>query len=137
MSESPNYGMRQSAYRAFHSTATAMTKVVNDLLTADIHRFYCPWTLAQYSIRSTMIACLRIWSQSSSRQAEVIGLPVRSQHLPVIGRMSLFHCATQGSLLGSLLFSLFATPVERLISSFDISLTINMQTIPSFILSST
>ena len=32
--QSPNVGSQQSAYRAFHSTETAMTKVVSDLLSA-------------------------------------------------------------------------------------------------------
>jgi len=133
ISKSPNLGILQSAYRAAHSTETAMTRVLNDLL------------IAADNGKPSILLSLDISAAFDTlnhdillrRAGEMFGLDGhiqdwlrsylsgRSSYVSVGGCKSqtVKHSTgvPQGSVLGPLLFSIFTTPVGQLISSFNVS----------------
>jgi len=129
---SPNYNTSQSAYRALHSTETAMTKVVNDLLTAvDIAK---PTVLLSLNISDAFdmldYDCLL---NCATELFRLSGLVIDWLESYLTGctsyasagncRSSTVYCKTgvpQGSVLGPVLYSVFTTPVSRLISAFNV-----------------
>jgi Reverse transcriptase (RNA-dependent DNA polymerase) len=132
ISTSPNYNTSQSAYRALHSTETAMTNVVNDRLTAvDSGK---PTVLLSLDISAAFD--MLDHDRLLNRAIELFGLSCqvinwldsyltsRTSYV-FIGncRTSTLNCSTgvtQGSVLGPLLFSIFTSPVSHLISSFNV-----------------
>lgn len=132
ISTSPNYNTSQSAYRALHSTETAMTKVVNDLLTAvDSGK---PTVLLSLDISAAfdMLDHDRLLNRATELfglSGQVINwlesyLTGRTSYVSIGNcRSSTVNCTTgvpQGSVLGPLLFSIFTSPVSHLISSFNV-----------------
>ena len=132
ISTSPNYNTSQSAYRALHSTETAMTKVVNDLLTAvDSGK---PTVLLSLDISAAfdMLDHDRLLNRATELfglSGQVINwlesyLTGRTSYVSIGNRRSsTVNCTTgvpQGSVLGPLLFSIFTSPVSHLISSFNV-----------------
>ena len=128
-----NQAMFQSAYRALHSTETAMTKVVNDLLLAVDGG--CPSVLLSLDISAafdtlshhrlmdraeelfgvTGLAKAWLWSYLTGRSHCVSFSGQQSATVP---------CETgvpQGSVLGPLLFCIFTTPIGSVISDFNIA----------------
>jgi len=132
LSESPNWGTFQSAYRPLHSTETAMTRVVNDLLmNVDCGK---PSVLLSLDISAAFDtldhgALLQRTSELFGLYGQVSEwlrtyLSCRTAYVSLAG----FHSATadfptgvpQGSVLGPLLFSIFTVPCGRLISTYNI-----------------
>jgi Reverse transcriptase (RNA-dependent DNA polymerase) len=130
---SPNIGPLQSAYRVFHSTETAMTRVVSDLLTKvdtgspsvllslDISAAFDTLDHSLLLKRAEDVfgftGCAQSWLASylSGRSSYVSINNVCSD--TVVHKSGV----PQGSVLGPLLFSIFTTPVGKLISSFGLS----------------
>jgi len=132
ISSAPNCNNFQSAYRTLHSTETAMTKVVNDLLLAadsgnpsvllslDISAAFDTLDHSRLLQRATEVfgftGNVRVWLGSY--------LSGRTSYVSVGGSCSsTTNCTTgvpQGSVLGPLLFTIFTTPVGRLIESYNI-----------------
>ena len=129
----PNVGPLQSACRALHSTKTAMTRVVIDLLTAADSRTLSVLQSLDISAAFDTLDQRRIldrakdlfgfegvtlkWLSSylSGCQHDV---SVGGQRSPTVTMSS---GIPQGSALGPLIFSVFTTPVGALILSFGIS----------------
>jgi hypothetical protein len=130
---SPNLNTLQSAYQSLHSTETAMTKVVNDLLTATDSGKPSILLSLDISAAFDMLDHTRLLQ----RATELFGLDDnvinwlksyltgRTSYVSFRNcRSSIVGCNTgvpQGSVLGPLLFSIFTSPVGHLISSFNIS----------------
>ena len=137
---SPNLGHLQSSYRALHSTETAMTKVVSDLLSAVdggepsallslyISAAFIP--LHQCCVRHlgpSLSSVLRAWA---IRLFDSVLKSMQSylsdhQHWVAMGgcRSTFVTNLTgvpQTSVLDSFLFSIFTTPVGNIIDSFGI-----------------
>ena len=127
--DSPNVGPLQSAYRALHSTETAVTRVVNDLLSAtDIKT---PSVLLSLDINAAFDILDRR-RLSSKRSKNLFGLDDiilewlrscltgRTQYVTVGDCRSIAAMMTsgvsQGSILGPLLFSMFTALVGILIN---------------------
>ena len=133
VNKSSNFNIFQSAYRKFHSTETALLKILDDV--------YCNAGQLQSTLligldlsaafdtidKSTLIARLR-------RSFGVEGLALdwissylanRSQHVRVGSSRSppsvCEHGVPQGSVLGPILFSLYVAPVANVISAFNVS----------------
>jgi len=133
ISSSVNCNTLQSAYRAFHSTETAVTKIINDLL------------LAVDSGQQSVLLSLDIIAAFDTldheillrRATDVFGLTGhvrewlrsylsgRTTYVSVGGAyFNTTNCTTgvpQASVLGPLLLSIFTTPVGHLISSYGVS----------------
>ena len=135
LSLSPNHGTFQSAYRALHSTETAMTRVVNDLLTAvDSGKPSVLLSLDISAAFDTIDHCRLL-----QRCSEVFGmsgqvcdwlrsyLTGRSSYVSLgQSRSATVDCTTgvpQGSVLGPLLFTIFTTPVLHLVYRITSMLT--------------
>jgi Reverse transcriptase (RNA-dependent DNA polymerase) len=129
ISTSPNYNTSQSTYRALHSTETAMTKVVNDLLMAvDSGK---PTILLSLDT-SAVLDHDRLLNHATELfrlSGQVINwlesyLSGRTSHVSIGNcRSSTVNRSTgvsQGSVLGPLLISIFTSPVSHLISSFNV-----------------
>ena len=132
MCKSPIYGPLQSAYRAFHSTETAMIRVVNDLLvnvdsgspslllSLDVSAAFDTLNHERLLQRAedlfgfTDNTNLWLASYLTDRSSFVSMGTCKSN--------TVFHTTgvPQGSVLGPLLFSIFTSPIGSLISSFCI-----------------
>ena len=133
ISTSPNNGPLQSAYRVFHSTETAMTRVVSDLLTnVDTGSASVLLSLDISAAFDTLDHSLllqraeNLFGFTGSVHAWLASyLAGRSSYVSINNFRSdtVIHTSgvPQGSVLGPLLFSMFTTPVGRLISSFGLS----------------
>ena len=133
MENSANIGHLQSAYQALHSTKTAMDKVVSDLLSATDGSN--PSTMLYLIISvvfDTLDHCHLVeraqdlfcfsesildWLQSypAGRQQYVAISSCNSPSMPSTSGVP------HGSVLGSLLFSIFTTPVGHLNMPIDVS----------------
>ena len=133
ISSSVNCNTLQSAYRAFHSSQTAVTKIINYLLLAvdsgqpsillslDISAAFDTLDHERLLQRTTGVFGLtghvREWLRSC--------MSGRTTYVSVVGaRSNTTNCTTgvpQGSVLGPLLFSLFTRLVGHLIASYGVS----------------
>ena len=133
LESTPNGAPLQSAYHAFHSTETAMTRVVCDLLTATDNK--TPAVLLSLDISAafdtpTIVAFWSTQGLCSVWMTACLGGGLKSyltawKHFVSAGgcRSRTVKISTgvpQRSVLGPLLFSIFATPVSTLISTFGI-----------------
>ena len=133
ISQCSNFTQFQSAYRQYHSTDTAMLKILNDVYTtADGQRSTCLVALdlsAAFDTldHATIIDRLRhtFGIESSAIDWLTSYLTNRSQFVMFGDVLSPpTNCSIgvpQGSVLGPILFSLFISPVAGVISNFGIS----------------
>ena len=133
ISQCSNFTQFQSAYRHYHSTETAMLKILNDVYnTADGQRSTCLVALdlsAAFDTldHATIIDRLRhtFGIESSAIDWLTSYLTNRSQFVKFGDFLSTpTHCSIgvpQGSVLGPILFSLFISPVAGVISDFGVS----------------
>ncbi len=126
------YGNRQSAYRKYFSTETALTRVQNDVLIALDHRSDVVLVLLDLSAafdtvdHHVLLQRLRVnfgidgdalrWCYSY--------LTGRKQSVLILDSMSKAHCldcsVPQGSVAGPFMFTAYAAPLEDLIKSFGV-----------------
>ena len=133
ISQCSNFTQFQSAYRQYHSTETAMLKILNDVYTtADGQRSTCLVALdlsAAFDTldHATIIDRLRhtFGIESAAIDWLTSYLTNRSQFVKFGDVLSPpTHCSIgvpQGSVLGPILFSLFISPVAGVISNFGVS----------------
>ncbi len=125
------YGKRQSAYRKYHSTETALVRVTSDILQAiDIHGevvlILLDLTAAfdvinhelllqrmekRYGITGTVLQWFRSYLTGRVQSVNIIG--TQSDPSPLLDGVP------QGSVLGPVGFSLFAAPLEDIVKSHD------------------
>lgn len=129
---SSNFSRCQSAYRAYHSTETALTRIVNDLrvaadgckpsllLALDIsaafdtinHELLLKRLSELFGISGTVLKWIETY------------LTDRTQFVHIQGRSSTLKRVTtgvpQGSVLGAFLFSVFTAPLGQLISDHQV-----------------
>jgi len=125
---SENFCQYQSAYRAAHSTETALLRVVNDLIMAACNK--SPSVLIALDISAAFdtidhdILCQRADSVFGIRDTALVWLRSfvsgRSNYVCVNnGRSPVTQCSSgvpQGSVLGPILFALFTAPVAKIIN---------------------
>ena len=133
ISKSTNFSKFQSAYRQFHSTETAMLKILNDVyITADGKKSTCLVALdlsAAFDTldHTTLLDRLRVTFGINSSAINWLSsyLANRTQFINFDNiHSSPTKCdigVPQGSVLGPVLFSLFVSPVAGVISKFGIS----------------
>ena len=122
----------QSAYRAFHSTETALVRVTNDirvnmdkrcgtvLVLIDLsaafdtidHSVLLNRLAVRYGIRGTVLAWLRSYLQNRTQRV-VIGDASSDSRL-------LSHGVPQGSVLGPLLFLLYVKPIGDILRKYGL-----------------
>ena len=125
----------QSAYRVFHSTATALLKIQNDLATSmDTSKgaavglvlldLSAAFDTTDHSILSN---CLQHWYGIDGVVLKWVQsyLNSRKQWIKIDGHLSdvfqLPYGVSQGSVLGPLLFTLYTTPLSSVISIFNVT----------------
>ena len=97
------------------------------LLTANLHLCCCHWISAELSALSAAIASFNLRKNCSALLTWYsIGYSCGRKHFVAVDcwLLSTFKLSAgvpQGSVLGSVLFGIFTTPVEKLINSYDIS----------------
>ena len=130
---SSNFNAYQSAYRKYHSTETALLKILDDVY-SNAGRFQSTLLIgldlsAAFDTidKTTLIARLRRSFGISGPALDWISsyLSNRSQHVRVGSSLSpsstCEHGVPQGSVLGPILFSLYVAPVANVISAFGVS----------------
>jgi len=133
VNSSSNFNMFQSAYHKYHSTETALLKILDDvyrnagqlqstlLIGLDLSAAF------DTIDKSTLIARLRKSFGIEGLSLDWISsyLADRSQHVRVGSSRSpptvCVHGVPQGSVLGPILFSLYIAPVANIISAFNVS----------------
>ena len=123
----------QSAYKANHSTQTALVKIFNDVLTEIDHGNVVLLTLLDLSAAFDTVdhnILLKRLDHSFRISAKCLKwfesyLTGRSQHVMIKGSKSkdvqLSCCVPQGSVLGPDLYSKYTSPLSSLISSLSLS----------------
>jgi hypothetical protein len=122
----------QSAYRKYHSTETALLRVTNDVLTAldqqcnvvlmllDLsaafdtidHHILLGRLESRFGIQGTVLAWFKSYLEGRHQAVSIKG--ARSDCVEL-------RCGVpQGSVLGPVLFTLYTTPLEELIKSYDL-----------------
>ena len=133
VNKSTNFNNCQSAYRQYHSTETALLKILDDVYTAaGLHQ---PTVLIGLDLsaafdtidKATLIARLEKTFGISGCALEWIRsyLTNRSQHVRIGSSNSLPSICDfgvpQGSVLGPVLFTLYVSPIADVISTFGIN----------------
>ena len=133
VSNSNNSNPFQSAYRKFHSTETALLKILDDVYT-NAGRLQPTLLIgldlsAAFDTIDKITLINRLW-KSFGIEGKALDwissyLTDRSQHVSVGSSSSPSSTCTygvpQGSVLGPILFSLYVAPVANVISSFGVS----------------
>ena len=122
----------QSAYRKFHSTETALLKIRNDILSSMDDGRVTALTLLDFSAafdtidHTIILRRLGNWFGVSGKALDWFKsyLTGRSQRIKLgnclSSRSDLSFGVPQGSVLGPLLFTLYTTPLSRLVSGHAI-----------------
>ena len=125
----------QSAYRVFHSTETALLKIQNDIATSmdkgsavglELLDIFAVLDTINHSI---LFNCLQYWYGIDGVELKWVQsyLKSRKQQLKIDGHLldafQLPYGIPQGSVLGPLLFTLYATPLSSVISKFNVTIT--------------
>ena len=121
----------QSAYKAFHSTETALLSVTNDILSSMGRGNVTALTLLDLSAafdtidHGLLLDRLKEWFGIRGDALRWIAsyLSNRCQLISIQGKlsipMSLIYGVPQGSVLGPLLFILYTTPLSQIITKFE------------------
>jgi hypothetical protein len=132
LSDNNLYGKMQSAYRANHSTESALLRVYNDLLLAADKGQEAILVLLDYSAAFDTINH-EVFFQRLSNRYGISGLALdwfktyfsdRSQTVVIDGKKSSLHVpeegVPQGSVIGPLSFTLYSSPLEDIIDAHGI-----------------
>ena len=132
LTTSPAFSTFQSAYRQMHSTETALIKVTNDLFNptaADMPSILLAIDLSAafdcVSHTKLMLSLADDFGVDCSALNWISSYLTDRTHFVKVGDQAsaIVRSETgvpQGSVLGPLLFSAYVSPIDRLISSFDV-----------------
>ena len=143
--ESPNFCPLQSAYRTAHSTETALVKIMDSILqdidsgsvvslmSLDISAAFD--TICHHTLLLRLEHDFSIWGNILSWfQSYLSGRTFSVRVGPSSGTPVLLHTGVpQDSVLGPLLFTVYVSPIGRLIETATL-VTMHMQMTPNYLL---